>query len=206
MARKLQVGAGYVKYNTAYAGLEQKQNACQQREAAPPVNSAAPRAFRSAPFRRLRFRRSRVASRAADGLARRSINGPNRPAKPFRQSTPPRRGDDDSGEGAAKNFSVEPYARPVARSPRARHRTAVTGGKRHEASMRIAKRVARLRGGKRVDVRAGLRPSGRAGSRRRQLTPGPDKPNILFIMDDDIGWMQPSIYHRGLMVGGNAQH
>ena len=30
---------------------------------------------------------------------------------------------------------------------------------------------------------------------------GPDKPNILFIMGDDIGWMQPSIYHRGLMVG-----
>src|ERR1017187_10168314 len=27
------------------------------------------------------------------------------------------------------------------------------------------------------------------------------KPNILFIMADDIGWMQPSIYHRGLMVG-----
>jgi arylsulfatase len=27
------------------------------------------------------------------------------------------------------------------------------------------------------------------------------EPNILFIMGDDIGWMQPSIYHRGLMVG-----
>src|SRR5215813_3603106 len=27
------------------------------------------------------------------------------------------------------------------------------------------------------------------------------RPNILFIMGDDIGWMQPSIYHRGLMVG-----
>jgi len=27
------------------------------------------------------------------------------------------------------------------------------------------------------------------------------KPNIMFIMADDIGWMQPSIYHRGLMVG-----
>jgi len=31
--------------------------------------------------------------------------------------------------------------------------------------------------------------------------PGPSKPNILFIMGDDIGWMQPSIYHQGLMVG-----
>ena len=29
----------------------------------------------------------------------------------------------------------------------------------------------------------------------------PAKPNIIFIMGDDIGWMQPSIYHRGLMVG-----
>jgi arylsulfatase A-like enzyme len=28
-----------------------------------------------------------------------------------------------------------------------------------------------------------------------------EKPNIMFIMGDDIGWMQPSIYHRGLMVG-----
>jgi arylsulfatase A-like enzyme len=30
---------------------------------------------------------------------------------------------------------------------------------------------------------------------------GDRKPNIMFIMGDDIGWMQPSIYHRGLMVG-----
>jgi arylsulfatase A-like enzyme len=27
------------------------------------------------------------------------------------------------------------------------------------------------------------------------------KPNILFIMGDDIGWMQPACYHGGLMVG-----
>ena len=27
------------------------------------------------------------------------------------------------------------------------------------------------------------------------------KPNVLFIMGDDIGWMQPSIYHEGLAVG-----
>jgi hypothetical protein len=30
---------------------------------------------------------------------------------------------------------------------------------------------------------------------------GKKRPNILFIMGDDIGWMQPSIYHQGLMVG-----
>jgi arylsulfatase A-like enzyme len=30
---------------------------------------------------------------------------------------------------------------------------------------------------------------------------GQEKLNILFIMGDDIGWMQPSVYHRGLMVG-----
>ena len=32
-------------------------------------------------------------------------------------------------------------------------------------------------------------------------TPAEKKPNILFIMGDDIGWMQPSIYHEGLAVG-----
>ena len=36
---------------------------------------------------------------------------------------------------------------------------------------------------------------------RRTAQAGEKKPNILFIMGDDIGWMQPSIYHRGLMVG-----
>ena len=40
------------------------------------------------------------------------------------------------------------------------------------------------------------------GVPERQASPAPGrKPNILFIMGDDIGWMQPSIYHRGLMVG-----
>jgi arylsulfatase len=29
----------------------------------------------------------------------------------------------------------------------------------------------------------------------------PQKPNILFIMGDDIGWMQPRIYHEGLGLG-----
>ncbi|MDH4981544.1 arylsulfatase [Hyphomicrobium sp. D-2] len=34
-----------------------------------------------------------------------------------------------------------------------------------------------------------------------QAEAAPARPNILFIMGDDIGYMQPSIYHRGLMVG-----
>ena len=42
---------------------------------------------------------------------------------------------------------------------------------------------------------------GRALNRRVELVREDQKPNILFIMGDDIGWMQPSIYHRGLMVG-----
>src|SRR5215831_16241809 len=40
----------------------------------------------------------------------------------------------------------------------------------------------------------------RPQSSNLQRTDAP-KPNILFIMGDDIGWMQPGIYHRGLMVG-----
>ena len=44
--------------------------------------------------------------------------------------------------------------------------------------------------------------AGRPGAHRRVALMRLDaKPNILFIMGDDIGWMQPSIYHRGLMVG-----
>ena len=42
--------------------------------------------------------------------------------------------------------------------------------------------------------------AGDVTSAHAQATTGA-KPNILFIMADDIGWMQPSIYHRGLMVG-----
>ena len=41
-------------------------------------------------------------------------------------------------------------------------------------------------------------PAGTPAAAQQQLQ---QKPNILFIMGDDIGIMQPSIYHRGLMVG-----
>jgi arylsulfatase A-like enzyme len=36
---------------------------------------------------------------------------------------------------------------------------------------------------------------------QKEPAAGGKKPNILFIMGDDIGWMQPGCYHRGLMVG-----
>ena len=36
-------------------------------------------------------------------------------------------------------------------------------------------------------------------------TSSDQKPNILFIMGDDIGWMQPSIYHRGLAARSRPQ-
>ena len=45
----------------------------------------------------------------------------------------------------------------------------------------------------------GLIPGG--GTTAHARAAAAQKPNILFIMGDDIGWMQPSIYHRGLMVG-----
>jgi arylsulfatase len=35
----------------------------------------------------------------------------------------------------------------------------------------------------------------------RQAATGAQKPNILFIMGDDIGWMQVGAYHRGLGLG-----
>jgi len=33
------------------------------------------------------------------------------------------------------------------------------------------------------------------------VQPQQQKPNILFIMGDDIGWMQVGVYHRGLALG-----
>jgi len=42
---------------------------------------------------------------------------------------------------------------------------------------------------------------GVTGAPQQASAQAQSKPNILFIMGDDIGWMQPSIYHRGLMVG-----
>src|SRR5262245_53684951 len=45
------------------------------------------------------------------------------------------------------------------------------------------------------------RPQELQQQQQQQTQQQQQKPNIIFIMGDDIGWMQPSIYHRGLMVG-----
>jgi arylsulfatase len=63
-----------------------------------------------------------------------------------------------------------------------------------------------LRGGSLAAASAltatGLAPTVQAQQRPPAQAPrAAQRPNILFIMGDDIGWMQPSIYHRGLMVG-----
>jgi len=48
---------------------------------------------------------------------------------------------------------------------------------------------------------ARLAPTPGEVARAPAVPPTTQRPNILFIMGDDIGWMQPSIYHRGLGVG-----
>ncbi|WP_298438546.1 arylsulfatase [Ottowia sp.] len=68
-------------------------------------------------------------------------------------------------------------------------RESITGG----FHMKISGRILRALG---LALVAMVMASGAA------LAQAPGKrPNILFIMGDDIGWMQPSIYHQGLMVG-----
>jgi uncharacterized protein (TIGR03000 family) len=55
-----------------------------------------------------------------------------------------------------------------------------------------------------IDLRPDFQAAGAEKPKPAQLAQKPadsKKPNILFIMGDDIGWMQPSCYHRGLMVG-----
>jgi arylsulfatase len=52
-----------------------------------------------------------------------------------------------------------------------------------------------------VPVAAQQQPRPQPQQVQQQQQQQQQKPNILFIMGDDIGWMQPSIYHRGLMVG-----
>src|SRR5215510_10683073 len=48
---------------------------------------------------------------------------------------------------------------------------------------------------------AGIVASAVAQEKMTAPAPAEAKPNILFIMGDDIGYMQPSMYHEGLAVG-----
>ena len=64
-----------------------------------------------------------------------------------------------------------------------------------------AARLETLGMGEKQPVASNNTPEGQALNRRVELVRLDVKPNILFIMGDDIGWMQPSCYHRGLMVG-----
>src|SRR5262249_5770881 len=55
-----------------------------------------------------------------------------------------------------------------------------------------------------IDLRPDFLAAGAPKAKPTELVAKPAesaRPNILFIMGDDIGWMQPSCYHRGLMVG-----
>lgn len=70
----------------------------------------------------------------------------------------------------------------------------------------LKRRDLLLRGGSLAAASAlsatGLARTAQAQQKAPAQAPRPgQRPNILFIMGDDIGWMQPSIYHRGLMVG-----
>jgi arylsulfatase len=53
-----------------------------------------------------------------------------------------------------------------------------------------------LLGGTTLAMASAIAPLGAASA--QQATSG-SKPNILMIMGDDIGWFNPSIYHRGIM-------
>ncbi len=64
-----------------------------------------------------------------------------------------------------------------------------------------AARLEALGVGEKQSVASNDTPEGQALNRRVELARLDAKPNILVIMGDDIGWMQPSCCHRGLMVG-----
>src|SRR4051794_3477106 len=72
-------------------------------------------------------------------------------------------------------------------------RTLPSGGHDMRVSVRSGRALGALAAG--LLLTSALVPSGSAQAQEAK------KPNILFIMGDDIGWMQPGAYHRGLMVG-----
>jgi arylsulfatase len=57
-----------------------------------------------------------------------------------------------------------------------------------------------LKGGTALAVgAAAIQAAQTAAAYAQATTPSGKKPNILMIMGDDIGWFNPSIYHRGMM-------
>jgi arylsulfatase len=64
-----------------------------------------------------------------------------------------------------------------------------------------ASRLETLGTGEKQPVASNDTPEGQALNRRVELVRLDVKPNILFIMGDDIGWFNIGAYHRGIMSG-----
>ena len=64
-----------------------------------------------------------------------------------------------------------------------------------------AARLETLGTGEKQPVASNDTPEGQALNRRVELVRLDVKPNILFIMGDDIGWFNIGAYHRGIMSG-----
>ena len=64
-----------------------------------------------------------------------------------------------------------------------------------------AARLETLGMGEKQPVASNDTPEGQALNRRVELVRLDVKPNIMFIMADDIGWMQVGAYHSGLALG-----
>jgi uncharacterized protein (TIGR03000 family) len=105
-------------------------------------------------------------------------------------------GEKTSSTGSSRTFSTPPLA---VGSHYVYTLKATTGDKT------VTRKINLRHGGKRsFDFRDEFEASGEAKPAAFALKGRPGKggkPNILFIMGDDIGWMQPGCYHRGLMVG-----
>ncbi len=105
-------------------------------------------------------------------------------------------GEKTSSTGGTRTFSTP----PVSVGGHYAYRLKATSGEKE-----VIRTIHLRHGGTRsFDLRDGFETSGAAkplGSALKGKPRKGAKPNILFIMGDDIGWMQPGCYHRGLMVG-----
>src|SRR5262245_2316056 len=91
----------------------------------------------------------------------------------------------------AASGNLNPFSRADANSPTAQAKGVKPADPDSEDKPDCCKDVTKAR----LLARADEKP--KSGGEEKNAT----KPNILFIMGDDIGWMQPSCYHGGLMVG-----